>query len=98
MQPEPCVFVLVPVKVSAPLGENLSCLSPLWVGTCLAKRHKWGTRKMYGILAGCIAIMAVFLGLFAISVEPSAQDQLAFTADQTAQVQTVADRPGNGRQ
>jgi hypothetical protein len=46
---------------------------------------------MYGILAACIAIMAVFLGLFAISVEPSAQDA-AMTMDQTAQVQTIGDR------
>ena len=44
---------------------------------------------MYGILATCIAIMALFLGLFAISVEPSAED-LAMSVDQTAQVQTVA--------
>ena len=48
---------------------------------------------MYGILATCIAIMALFLGLFAISVEPYADDQLAMGADQTAQVQTVAERP-----
>jgi hypothetical protein len=46
---------------------------------------------MYGILAACIAIMAVFLGLFAISVEPSAQDG-AITMDQTGLVQNVADR------
>jgi uncharacterized protein YoxC len=45
---------------------------------------------MYGILAVCIAIMAVFLGLFAISVEPSAKN-VAMTMDHTAQVQTIAD-------
>ena len=53
---------------------------------------------MYGILAACIAMMAMFLGLFAISVEPAAEDQLALTADQTAQVQTVSDRPATNRQ
>ena len=46
---------------------------------------------MYGILAACIAIMAVFLGLFAISVEPSAQDG-AMMMDQTGLVQNVSDR------
>jgi hypothetical protein len=45
---------------------------------------------MYGILAACIAIMAVFLGLFAISVEPSAED-FATTMGQTAQVQILTD-------
>ena len=45
---------------------------------------------MYGILAACIAIMALFLGLFAISVEPSAED-LAMTVEQTARVHAVAD-------
>jgi hypothetical protein len=53
---------------------------------------------MYGILAGCIAMMAMFLGLFAISVEPAAEDQLALTAGQTAQVQTVSNKPATGRQ
>jgi hypothetical protein len=52
---------------------------------------------MYGILAACIAIMAVFLGLFAISVEPMAEDQYALTAGQTAQVQTVSDQPASGQ-
>lgn len=42
---------------------------------------------MYGILATCIAIMALFLGLFAISV-PAPEDEMRGTA-QTAQVQTV---------
>lgn len=31
---------------------------------------------MYGILAACIAVMALFLGLFAISVEPVSDNQL----------------------
>jgi hypothetical protein len=53
---------------------------------------------MYGILAACIAMMAMFLGLFAISVEPAAEDQLALTAGQTAQVQTVSNQPATGRQ
>lgn len=43
---------------------------------------------MYGILAGCIAMMALFLGLFAISVEPMADDDFGVT-QQSAQVQTV---------
>lgn len=49
---------------------------------------------MYGILAACIAIMAVFLGLFAISVEVPADGQVAVSVDQTAQVQvqTVSDK------
>jgi hypothetical protein len=29
---------------------------------------------MYGILAACIAVMAMFLGLFALSVEPSSKN------------------------
>ena len=54
---------------------------------------------MYGILAACIAMMAMFLGLFAISVEPAAEDQLALTAAApTAQVQTVSNQPATGRQ
>lgn len=35
---------------------------------------------MYGILAACIAVMAMFLGLFALSVAPESknlQDKLA---------------------
>ncbi len=48
---------------------------------------------MYGILAACIAIMAVFLGLFAISVEPAPEDQLALGVDQPAQVQVIAQQP-----
>jgi hypothetical protein len=46
---------------------------------------------MYGIMAACIAIMALFLGLFAVSVPP-VDDQFALSVDQTAQVQTVADQ------
>jgi hypothetical protein len=30
---------------------------------------------MYGILAACIAAMAMFLALFALSVEPAATDR-----------------------
>jgi hypothetical protein len=45
---------------------------------------------MYGILAACIAMMAVFLGLFAISVEPSAED-FAPAMGQTAQVHILTD-------
>lgn len=52
---------------------------------------------MYGILAACIAIMALFLGLFAVSVPP-ADDQFAMTIDRTAQVQTVADQSAAPRQ
>jgi hypothetical protein len=43
---------------------------------------------MYGILAGCIAMMALFLGLFAVSVEPVADDQIA-AVEQTAQIHAV---------
>lgn len=32
---------------------------------------------MYGILAGCIAVMALFLGLFAMSVGADTSNQLA---------------------
>jgi hypothetical protein len=42
---------------------------------------------MYGILATCIVIMALFLGLFAISV-PAPENEMRGVA-QTAQVQTV---------
>jgi hypothetical protein len=42
---------------------------------------------MYGILATCIAIMALFLGLFAISV-PAPEGEIRGVA-QTAQIQTV---------
>jgi hypothetical protein len=45
---------------------------------------------MYGILAACIVIMALFLGLFAISIEPSAED-VALTVEQTAQAHAIAD-------
>jgi hypothetical protein len=40
---------------------------------------------MYGILAACIAVMAMFLGLFALSVAPESknlQDKLAIEAVQ----------------
>lgn len=30
---------------------------------------------MYGILAACIVVMALFLGLFALSVEPVAENE-----------------------
>lgn len=53
---------------------------------------------MYGIMAGCIAIMALFLGLFAVSVPPAADDQFAMSTDRTAQVQTVADQSAAPRQ
>jgi hypothetical protein len=44
---------------------------------------------MYGILAACIAMMAVFLGLFAISV-PAPEDDMAFSGvSQIAKIQTV---------
>ena len=46
---------------------------------------------MYGILAACIAIMALFLGLFAVTV-PGPEDDVAVEVTQTAQVQTVADQ------
>jgi hypothetical protein len=42
---------------------------------------------MYGILATCIAIMALFLGLFAISV-PAPDNELALGVSQTAEVRT----------
>jgi len=48
---------------------------------------------MYGILAACIAIMAVFLGLFAISV-PAPEDEMVVTSvSQIAKMQTVEVRP-----
>lgn len=49
---------------------------------------------MYGILAACIAIMAVFLGLFAMTVEPPTDGEIALSVEQTAQVQvqTVSDK------
>jgi hypothetical protein len=46
---------------------------------------------MYGILATCIAMMALFLGLFAISV-PAPDQEMALTVSQTAQVE-MAQRP-----
>jgi hypothetical protein len=41
---------------------------------------------MYGILAACIAVMAVFLGLFAMTVEPEADgfENRVITGPQTA--------------
>jgi hypothetical protein len=51
---------------------------------------------MYGILATCIAIMALFLGLFAISV-PAPDDQMALGVSQTAQVQTAETGTGSGK-
>jgi hypothetical protein len=42
---------------------------------------------MYGILAACIAVMAMFLGLFALSVEPEATNRQDKLTMQTAQVQ-----------
>jgi len=43
---------------------------------------------MHGILVACIAIMALFLGLFAISV-PAPDDEMALSVSQTAQIQTL---------
>ena len=40
---------------------------------------------MYGILAACVAVMAMFLGLFAMSVEPETeglQDKLIVGTEQ----------------
>ncbi len=39
---------------------------------------------MYGILAACIAVMAMFLGLFALSVEPAPNDLQARLSVETA--------------
>ncbi len=46
---------------------------------------------MYGILAGCIATMAMFLGLFALSVDSVPQDhQVQLTAEsETTLAKTV---------
>jgi hypothetical protein len=49
-----------------------------------------GDIRMYGILATCIAIMALFLGLFAISVPPEGEMR---GVAQTAQIQTVDGQP-----
>ncbi len=43
---------------------------------------------MYGILAACIAVMAMFLGLFALSVEPDSKD-LSSKLQNKATVQAV---------
>ena len=40
---------------------------------------------MYGILAACIAAMAMFLALFAVSVEPAATDRQDMLAIETVQ-------------
>lgn len=49
---------------------------------------------MYGILAACIAAMAMFLALFAVSVEPVADpntgDKLAVEAVQTPALTKVS--------
>lgn len=44
---------------------------------------------MYGILAACIAVMAMFLGLFALSVGPEATNRQDKLTMQTVQVQQV---------
>ena len=43
---------------------------------------------MYGILAACIAVMAMFLGLFALSVPPEKAD-LATLSHGKAAIETV---------
>ncbi len=48
---------------------------------------------MYGILAACIAVMAVFLGLFALSVESdtrSLKDTIIVGSHQAGSVQAPA--------
>jgi hypothetical protein len=52
---------------------------------------------MYGILVGCIAMMALFLGLFAVSVEPTAQNEIA-AVEQTVQVQAVVNQSQAAKQ
>jgi uncharacterized membrane protein len=50
---------------------------------------------MYGILAACIAVMAMFLGLFALSVEPETktrQDKLTMQTVQAPLNQVGAER------
>jgi hypothetical protein len=46
---------------------------------------------MYGILATCIAIMAMFLGLFALSVELESRgyDESMFTGSETTGPRTA---------
>jgi hypothetical protein len=39
---------------------------------------------MYGILAACIAVMAMFLGLFALSVPPEQSDYAKLSHDKAA--------------
>ncbi len=51
---------------------------------------------MHGILVTCIAIMALFLGLFAISV-PAPDDQMAPGVSKTTQVQTAETDAASGK-
>ncbi|NJM35140.1 MAG: hypothetical protein HC850_11010 [Rhodomicrobium sp.] len=51
---------------------------------------------MYGILAACIAVMAMFLGLFALSVPPEPQDlQNALQTEAAVEIvkTSAADKP-----
>jgi hypothetical protein len=41
---------------------------------------------MYGILAACIAVMAMFLGLFALSVAPESKNLQDKLTIETAQI------------
>ncbi len=48
---------------------------------------------MYGILAACIAVMAMFLALFALSVEPDSkgrQDKLTMETAQQLSLEQVS--------
>jgi hypothetical protein len=65
----------------------------LW---CAADKARVGKTRMHGILVTCIAIMALFLGLFAISV-PAPDDQMAPGVSKTTQVQTAETDAASGK-
>ena len=51
---------------------------------------------MYGILAACVAVMAMFLGLFAMTVEPEADgipDRVAAGPQKAGPNQTAQNSP-----
>jgi hypothetical protein len=86
-----CLLVGITLrKGDEPLGGIFLAIFCDYRRRALRKKARAGTREMYGILAACIAIMALFLGLFAVSVQPSAQDDIALSVDQPAQVHTIA--------
>jgi hypothetical protein len=84
-KPTACEFVNMSIKPMR-LGDSKRFVNHKNLCSALRTARLGEREKMYGILAACIAVMAMFLALFALSVEPNSknlQDKLTIETVQT---------------